>query len=120
MIKPMENLPENILGFEFSGKVSAKEYENIIFPAIDKYSKQQSKLKLICHFTDKTLIDLGAMWDDTLAGLKHYFKWAKIAVLPDIAWLNHTIKAMGFLLPEYLRTYSNDELQKAKDWLKEK
>ncbi len=119
MIKQIENLSDKVLGFEFSGNVTAKEYESIIFPAIEKYSKQQPKLRLLCHFTDKTKIDFGAMWDDTLVGLKHYFHWEKIAVVSDINWLNHTFKAMSFLLPGHLRTYSNNDIQKSISWLRE-
>ncbi|HUZ60069.1 MAG TPA: STAS/SEC14 domain-containing protein [Hanamia sp.] len=119
MIKQIENLSDNIPGFEFSGEVSANDYEKVIFPAIEKRSKLKSKIRIICHFTDKTTISLEAMWDDTLVGIKHCFNWEKIAVVSDIAWLNHTFKAMGFLMQGHLRTYSNNEIQKAMIWLKE-
>lgn len=119
MIKQIEGLSENILGFEFSGEVTANDYEKVAFPAIEKRLKLKSKIRIICHFTDKTKISLGAMWDDTLVGIKHYFNWEKIALVSDIDWLNHTFKAMGFLMPGHLRIYSNSEIEKAIEWLKE-
>ena len=118
MITKIEKLPDSILGFEFSGEVTAREYETLIFPAIKEYSKQHPKMKLICHFKDNTKVDVGAMWDDTVIGLKHYFDWNKIAIVSDISWLDQTYRLLGFLLPGHLNTYSNAELNKAIEWLK--
>ena len=119
MIKLIENLGDKVIGFDFSDNVTAKEYEEIIFPAIENHSKNQSKMRLVCHFANKTRFDFGAMWDDTVMGLKHYFNWGKIAIVSDIGWLNHTLEVMGFLLPGHMKTYCNGEFQKAIDWLNE-
>jgi hypothetical protein len=120
MITQIENLPDSVLGFEFSGHITAKEYETTVFPAIAAYSKQHPKMRLICHFKDDAKVDLGAMWDDTVVGLKHYFGWERIAVVSDINWLKQTYRMLGFLMPGHLKTFTNQDIQLAKNWLTEK
>lgn len=40
MIKEIKNLPNGILGFTYSGKVTGKDYDKVIFPVIRIAAKQ--------------------------------------------------------------------------------
>jgi hypothetical protein len=120
MIIQLANLPKNVLGFEFTGEVTDKDYESIVYPALESYAEEKNKIRLLCQF-DKNFqkFDLGAMWDDTVMSLKHFTDWQKVAIVSDINWLNHTFKALGFLIPGHVRTYRNNEKEQAMKWLGE-
>jgi hypothetical protein len=118
MIIQLSNLPNNILGFDFTGEVTNHDYESVVYPVLESYSKQKNKIRILCQF-DKSFqkFDLGAIWDDTVISIKHFLDWEKVAIVSDLNWLNHTFKALGFLMPGHLRTYSNSEREKAIKWL---
>lgn len=120
MIQQIEGLPENAVGFRFAGEVSEKEYEGVIFPAIKAQSQKQKKLRILCYFAEDTKISLGAMWDDTIMGFKHYFDWEKIAIVTDLSWIRHSFKALGFLVPGHMKIFEGVEMEKAERWLEEK
>lgn len=74
----MEGLKKNMVDFNFQCKVSEKEYEQVIFPAIKELAKEEEKMRVLCYFAEDTKVSLGAMWEDTLIGFKHYFDWEKM------------------------------------------
>ena len=120
MIERIEGLKENIVGFKFAGQVTEKEYEEVIFPAIKDQLTKQAKLRILCYFAEDTKVSMGAMWDDTVMGFKHYFDWERIAVVTDLVWIKHSFKALGFLIKGHLKIYPADELQQAIEWLEER
>jgi hypothetical protein len=66
-----------------------------------------------------TRFDLGALKDDMEIGLKYFKDWKKNAVVSDKDWMNHTVKAFGFLMPGKVRTFENKEMDAAIKWLSE-
>lgn len=120
MIKVIAGLPENILGFEVSGDVTALDYESIIIPAVDAAASTYSKLRMLYHITpDFQKFDFGAMWEDAKVGLGHLSSWEKIALVTDVAWILSGVKVFGFAVPGAVKTFKNVEIDEAKTWLAE-
>lgn len=120
MMNLIEGLPDNVLGFEVTGTVTGKDYEDILVPAVERQLAESDKIRLLYHLGGGfEKFDLGAMWEDAKVGLQHLTAWEKIAVVTDVDWVCSSVKVFGFALPAEVRTFSNDGLEEAKDWLSE-
>ena len=118
MITLIENLPENIVGLKYEGHVTAADYESVIFPALERASGESKDLKILCQLTDKFKgFDLGALKDDFEIGIKYFRNWNKIAFVSENEWMNHTVKALGFLIPAQIRTFKKTAMDEAIKWL---
>ena len=97
MITQIENLPENVIGFIFTGIVTGKDYETVIFPAVKKARKQKKKIRLVCEFGKNfKRLNLKAMMDDAFIGIKYFFGWEKVGIISEHSAINHAIKAFQF------------------------
>lgn len=120
MITLIKNLPDNIIGCRYEGQVTAADYESVLFPAVATAFKKNKKLKVLWQLAENFEgFNFDALKDDIEVGLKYFANWEKIAFVSDKKWMNHTVKAFGFLVPAQVRTYKNDEIPEAIKWLSE-
>jgi hypothetical protein len=118
MIEMMTDLPDNVIGFTASGKITAADYEHIIVPAVEHALDRHEKLRLLYHIgPDFDSYDAGAMWEDAKVGLSHLARWERIALVSDIEWIRMATKVFGFAMPGEVRIFHNAELDAARDWL---
>lgn len=120
MIERIEDLPDGVIGFEVSGKVSAKDYETVLIPAVEAAAAHGKPMRLLyCIGPGFEGYDMGAMWEDAKVGLRHLAQWQRIAVVTDVVWIRGAMKAFGFALPAELRVFDNAALEQARRWLGE-
>lgn len=118
MIEQLTDLPAGTLGFSAHGKVTAADYRNVIVPDIEAAFAMNRKLRLLYHLGPEfTGFDAGAMWDDTMLGLRHWSGWERIALVTDVNWVRMIAHAMGFTVPGEFRLFANAELIEAKGWI---
>ena len=118
MIKMISGLPDNALGFEFSGSVSQGDYETVLIPAVEAALVENEKVNLLCHIgPDFDKYELGAMWEDAKVGLEHVAVWQKIALVTDVEWVRISVKVFGFTIPAEVRLFDNDQFADAKMWI---
>ena len=118
MMEIMSGLPEYVLGFKAKGKVTGKDYESVLIPAIEEKLKKHSKINLLYHLgKDCSGFDIEAMWDDTKIGMQHLTAWERIAFVTDIEWVRLTTKAFGFVMPGHVRVFANSQLDEARGWV---
>lgn len=120
MITLIENIPGDIIAFRYDGEVTATDYETILFPAVEAAFKKSKALKALCQVGENFKgFKLGALKDDMELGLKYFRDWKKIAFVSDQEWMNHTVKAFGFLVPAKVKTFENKSMNEAIKWLEE-
>jgi hypothetical protein len=120
MVEKIPDLPENVLGFTAKGKVTAKDYESVIIPAVEELFSRNEKIRLLYHLgEDVEGFEAAAMWDDTKLGLKHLQGWEKMAIVSDIEWIRAAIKIFGLAMPGHVRVFHNNELAEARRWISE-
>jgi hypothetical protein len=118
MIEQIENLPENVVGFRASGKVTKDEYDTILIPAVDKQANETGKLRyLFVLDTDVSNLTGGAWYDDIKMGLKHLLQWKKIAIVSDQKGVNKFTNVFGHVMPGEVKAFTIAELATAKTWL---
>jgi hypothetical protein len=120
MIELLQNVPDNVIAFKFSGKVSGDDYESVLIPAMEAALKKHDKVRALGQLGPEfTGFETAAMWDDTKVGLKHYTRWEKIALVTDTEWVIRSVKVFGFLVPGEVKLFGNDQLDEALTWVAE-
>ena len=120
MIKLIPGLPEHVIGFELSGKVSGDDYENVLMPAVEAATSGDRKVCMLYHITSEfEKYELEAMWEDAKVGFRHLASWKKIAIVTDIEWIGRSVKLFAFALPGQVRVFEQAGLDDAKQWLAE-
>jgi len=118
MIKKIVGLPENILGFEAIGEVTAEDYESTLIPEVEHVLSKYKKIRVLYHAGEAFKgYTAGAVWDDAKVGLKHLMAWEKVALVTDVPWLRNTIQCFSFLIPGRIKLFGNENLGAAKDWI---
>jgi hypothetical protein len=123
VIETLGNMPEGVLGFKGSGKLSRDEYREIMEP-IYRALEQGGPINLLFVIDDDfSGLDAGALWEDMKAagsvGLKHRSAWRRMAVVTDKDWIRHATAAAGWLAPGELRIFDPAQEEQATAWLAE-
>ena len=105
MITAIHDMPDGTIGFEASGKVTDEDYETVLVPAVR------------AALPEGTTYSAGAMFADAKLWAGHLRGWERVAVVSDADWLEHAIKAFGWMMPGEVRVFDDDEVDEAKRWL---
>lgn len=118
MIEQLSGFPDNVLAFTTRGRITGKDYETVLIPAIEVALKAHKKLRLLYKIDGEFAgFDPGAVWDDFKVGMEHFTRWERIGVITDVAWISHTIDAIRFLMPATVRVFATTEEAEARKWI---
>jgi hypothetical protein len=118
MIKLLPNLPSKVVGIVASGRVTAGDYESVVFPAIESKVKEHAKIRILYQIGPEfSGFTAGAMWDDAKVGLAHLSAWEKIAVVTDVDWIRAAVGIFRFVIPCPVKMFSNGQFAEARDWI---
>ena len=118
MIKQLTDLPGNVVAFVCKGRVTKADYDAVLVPAVQNALSTHDKVRLY-YETDADFAGLepGAMWEDFKVGVEHLTRWERIAVVTDVAWIQHTVRFFAFLMPAQTKLFSRAEVAKARAWI---
>lgn len=120
MIECLEDLPAGTVGFRCSGQLSGAEMEQQVAPAISAAIAEYDRIKALLRFEpDFEGFSFAAAWDDAGLGLRYWDGFERLAVVTDLAWMRHGLRALGLLLPCPLRIFPLAEEENARRWLAE-
>jgi hypothetical protein len=118
MLQILSESKGNVLGIRASGKLTDQDYRELLIPGLDTLIKEHGKARLLWHMDeDFTGWDMGAMWDDASYFLKHKNEFEKIAVVGGRKWIEAMMGLFAHFMPGEAKTYKNEELQEAWDWI---
>lgn len=117
-VKPLTG--DGVMEIHLSGKLSARDYQDTLIPAIDQALAEHDRIRLLAvigpgfeGYTPK------AAWADTKLGLRHWTGFDRIAVVTDADWIETMVDILGFAMPGPVETFDLDELDEARRWLHE-
>ncbi len=120
MIEVIEGLPEGTLGFVLTGVVAGEDYETVLVPALERAIEEHERVKLLMLFAESFEgYSPAAAWEDTLAGLRHWRGFERIAVVSGVAWLRSAVAALAPLMPCPVSQFGVGQEQEARRWLAE-
>lgn len=118
MLELIPKFPTHVVAISASGKVTTKDYENVLILAVDSRLKQYSKINIFYHLGPKfSGFSIGAIWDDAKLAIDHYQAWKKIAIVTDKAWIKSASDVFQFAIPCQLKVFSNKQYAKAEVWI---
>ncbi len=116
MIEIISGLPDNVVASTATGRVTAAECETILLPIVARARKRHDRLRLYyeleCRFP-------GAGWEDLDIAPLQLQPWERVALVTDVSWMRHTVKALRFLIPAEIRVYTTAQADEGRDWITE-
>jgi hypothetical protein len=117
MLEPVPGAPEGVIAFEAVGKITAEDYEGTLEPAIDELLAAHDGLRVVLVLGDRWEgLGARAVWDDLRVGLGNFRNWKRCAVVTERAWIEHAMKAFGWMSPGEVKTFEPGELADALAW----
>lgn len=117
MIEVMPDVAAPAVGIRASGVVTAEDYRKVVIPALQDAFKTHDKVRVLYVMgPDFESFEPGAMWQDTLFGLRHYFDFSRIAVVTDHETWASAVRMMAHFIPGAVRVFPMAELDAAKAW----
>jgi hypothetical protein len=99
------------------GKVTEDDYRDVLLPAVNAAVERHDVRLLYILGEDFESYSPGAVWADTKLWAQHAKAWKRIAIVSDADWLEHSVKAFGWLIPGEIKVFDTDEVHDAKEWL---
>ena len=117
MIELLSNLPTNVVGFKATGEVTKDDYEQIVFPQIEKHLNEGFKLNYVFVIeTSLKNFTPGAWMEDAWLGLKKIAKWRRVAIVSDVESVRKFTDTIGHFLPGEYKGFTIFELNNALIW----
>ena len=118
MIRILSGFPENVVAVACEGRVTRKDYDDVLVPAVTDGLQRHEKLRLYYEITQQfSGIEAGAIWEDFRIGMAHLLRWERITVVTDIEWIRHAVNVFRFLLPGKVRVFTGSETSAARKWI---
>jgi hypothetical protein len=118
MLQVMHDIPPGALGIRATGKVSADDYINVVFPAFTEYAKTTRALKyLLLLETRVGNFAIEALLNDAVLGYQYLTRWNKVAIVTNQQSVITFTNIVGKLAPGEYRGFKISELALAKEWL---
>jgi hypothetical protein len=116
VIEIINGLPDNVVAFVVTGRVTVSECDSVLVPAVVKARKRHDRLRLYyeleCRFP-------GAAWEDLDIAPLQLQPWERVALVTDVSWVRHTVKALRFLIPAEIRVYPTPQADEGRAWIAE-
>ena len=108
----IDGLPDNVVGIVVTRKVTKKDYDEVLIPALKRSLKRHAKIRLYyelgCRFP-------GASWEDL--PVEHPAPWERVALVTDVGWIRHTVNALRFVIPGEIRVFSGVQAGEGRAWI---
>ena len=118
MITILERFPESVIALAAHGRVTRKDYEEVVIPCVNAALSRQGKVRLYYELGgDFSGLDAGAAWEDFKIGLEHLSRWERIAVITDVGWIRMAVGTFRFLMPGRIRIFDVDQAPAARSWI---
>lgn len=118
MIEILAQSHDNVLGIKASGKVTDKDYKEVIIPKLDDILSEYGRGSFLYYLSNEFEgFELGAIWDDIKYASGHHDKIDKVALVGGPKWIEWTSKICGHLVKAEIKTFEEDQLDTAWQWL---
>jgi hypothetical protein len=118
MIKVLPESKANILALSAMGKLTDKDYKDVLIPRIESIIREHGKARLLLDMGDEFHgWDAAALWDDTHLGLTHRNDFEKMGVIGGPKWVEWALKIAALAISGEIRSFSLIEREEALRWI---
>ena len=117
MIELLSNVPPNVIGFKATGEVTKGDYDDVVFPQIEKHLDEGFKLNYVFVIDTSLKNFTAAAWmQDAWLGLKKIAKWRKVAIVSDLESVRKFTDSLSHFVPGEYKGFTSFELSNAVIW----
>jgi hypothetical protein len=114
----LEEAEGKILEVRATDKLTRADYEEFV-PEFERLIAQHGKLRVLFEMRDFHGWKAGALWEDIKLDLEHFADIERLALVGEKAWQKGmSVFCKPFTSAE-VRYYELDELERAREWLRE-
>ena len=114
MLELIEGLPKNVVGIAATGRVTMRDCQEVLVPAITKSRRRHDKIRLYYELNSRFP---GSAWDELDLGLEHVSCCEGVAIVTEIGWVRLTVKAVRFLIPSKIRVFPTIQAEEGRAWI---
>ena len=120
MIHVLDGMPDGVVGFTASGKLTTDDYTKVLVPAIEAASAGSGQIRILIDFTGSfDGVEAGAVWQDLRMGVRNLSAWERIALVTDHKWMRDGLTMFAWAMPGEARAFPAHERETALEWLAE-
>src|SRR3974390_3232667 len=108
MIKQLNGLPDGVIGFEVTEKVTAEDFRDVVLPAIEEAAKT-GEVRFAVVIPEFHGMTPGALWADLKVAFENFRKWKRIALVTDIEWMHHMLSVFGWMTPGDVKYFPSSQ-----------
>lgn len=118
MLTRIENLPPHIFGVKATGEVTEVDLKEVLLPGLQAVADEFGSIHYLLVLDTKVeQFTPGAWIQDMIAGLKHFTKWKKMAVVTDQKAVRTFTDLFSYVSPGVAKGYTMAEQEQAIAWL---
>ena len=120
MLKRIDDMPPDTIGFEAIGEVEDDDWEEQVEPVLRREMADGRKIRLLYLLGPEAReVEGEAMTADTGFRARYATSFERVALVSDEDWMRPAMRALAFLLPGKARAFPVADLAAAKSWLAE-
>ncbi len=120
MLELLPNFPDHVIAVRASGKVTGREYRDILLPVDRQKRRNRTSLNLFYQFVPEFVgMDASGMWEDAKLDLSHWHGWGRIAIIADNPLIRFGARTAALILRRPVRVFANAEADAACAWVSE-
>ena len=120
MVTQINGLSGSAVGFTLTGEITKEDYDNIIFPAVQRITDLFSTLNLMLVInTDLSNFTAGAWMKDAVLGIKNLTKFNRVALVSDSQIVKNATSFANMVVPGEYKNFLMTEENEAKIWVSE-
>jgi SpoIIAA-like len=116
MIKALGDMPPGVIGFEAAGKLMAEDFRDVVLPALEE-AAAAGEVRFLIVMDSFDGMTGGALWEDLKIGVSHLGAWRRVALVTDIAWMQHMTDLFGWMTPGETKTFPITQRDAAIAWV---
>jgi len=118
MLSIITDIPPHVFGVRATGEVTANDLKSVLLPGLDVLTQKYNEIYyLLVLETPVENFTAGAWFQDMIAGLKHFTKWKKAAVVTDEKAVEKFTDAFSYIAPGEFKGFELSQIDEAIAWL---
>lgn len=118
MVELLQDFPPHVAAYKATGAVSKEEYEAVVMARVNEVARQYGKINFLVQLETSFMnYSMAAFMDYVKISFQHFFKWERMAIVSDEAWVRNVYDTLSPLVHGEVRGYKLTEFEKAKKWV---
>lgn len=106
----------NFIHLKITGKLTTADYDFFV-PEIDNCIERHGKVNMLIELIDFEGWTLGALWEDTKFGVRHFNDFTRIALVGDKRWEETMAKFVNVFTSAQIKYFDVHERDEAIVWV---